>query len=109
MQKLKAQLINKCIAAIFIIVFITPSVVKLIDAFQTHSIEICKVQQTHLHKQSLNCELCKINFNHVLHFQLISLEVTNSFNYFQSNLFYQNELHSLNLKQRSLRGPPQLI
>ena len=109
MTKLREHIVREISIAVLIIALLTPSVVKLVDAFQTHSYEICKTPQTHFHKQVLNCDLCKIKFNHALDFQFQEYSTIKTVEIVQCINFYKPTLSNLKLEQTSLRGPPQLI
>jgi hypothetical protein len=109
MVPLKTQPASKITIAILIIAFLAPSFVKLVDAFQTHSFENCKTQQTHYHKQTINCDLCKIKFNHAFKFQPQTYTVLNTLDIFHGIDFYKSKFTTLKLEQTSLRGPPQIV
>lgn len=110
MTKLKAHIGFKISLVILLIALLVPSFVKLAHAFETHKHEICETpQKSHYHELDLDCEFYKFKLSNAFNFQPEDYGFSIINHIVQLDNLYKSFYYNLQIGQRSLRGPPQLI
>ena len=110
MTKLKARISFKISLVILIIALLVPSFVKLAHAFETHKHEVCKTpQKSHYHELNLDCEFYKFKLSNAFSVEFEDFNITVFNPFLIVPKYYTSFYNNLQIKQTSLRGPPQLI
>ena len=90
---------------------VLPSFVKLAHAFDNHKHEACVVpQKLHYHELELDCEFYKFKLKENQYFSTIIItQSTDYLEYAEIYDKYYSLNKSLQLTNKNLRGPPQLL
>lgn len=110
MKQVRDHIIFKYISLILVLAILTPSLVKVLHAFEDHNHEVCTEKSTtHLHELDLECEFYKFKLNNTFSLSSFEIDLLVNKNNRQSFSSSYNFIGLYIISQNYLRGPPQIV